>query len=144
MSTSTAFATGLLDLVFNNTALAGIGSGLPASTTAGSLYLALHTANPGAGGNQSTSEATYTGYARLAVARSTGGWTISGDAYQNAAAIAFPAATAGSETETYFSIGSAATGAGEILLSGVLTTPLAVSSGITPTVAIGAINGTLT
>lgn len=146
MAASTAFATALLDLLLQNTALANIGNagGLQPSSAAGSLYIALHTANPGAGGNQSTSEAAYTGYARVAVARTSGGWTVSGDAYQNTATVSFGACTAGSETETYFSIGTSPTGTGMILLSGALTSSLAVSSGITPNFAAGVLNGTLT
>lgn len=144
MAASTAFATALLDLLLQNTALANIGDagGLQPSATAGSLYIALHTATPGAGGNQSTNEAAYTGYARVAVARTSGGWTVSGDAYSNAAVIAFPACTGGSETETYFSIGTSSTGAGEILLFGALTSSLAVSNGITPNFGIGQLSGT--
>lgn len=144
MAASTAFSTGLLDLLLQNSALANIGdaAGLQPSASAGSLYIALHTANPGVGGNQSTSEAAYTGYARVAVARTSGGWTISGNAYSNAAAITFPACTAGSETETYFSIGTSSTGAGEILLFGALTSSLAVSNGITPSFATGQLSGT--
>lgn len=146
MAASTAFATALLDLLLQNTALANIGdaSGLQPSAAAGSLYIALHTASPGVGGNQSTNEAAYTGYARVAVARSSAGWTVTGDAYSNAAAISFGACTAGSETETYFSVGTSATGAGEILLFGALTSGLAVSSGITPSFAIGQLSGTAT
>lgn len=144
MAASTAFSTGLLGLILQNAALANIGDagGLQPSTVAGSLYIALHTANPGVGGNQSTNEAAYTGYARVAVARTSGGWTVSGDAYSNAAVIAFPACTGGSETETYFSIGTSSTGAGEILLFGALTSSLAVSNGITPNFGIGQLSGT--
>src|SRR5882762_5387367 len=49
--------------------LVGDATGLPASATVGSLYLSLHTADPGVTGDQTTSEATYTSYARVAVAR---------------------------------------------------------------------------
>jgi hypothetical protein len=67
MSASNAFETDILLLVFNNTDIANIGdaAGLQNSVAAGSLYVALHTADPGEAGNQSTSETTYTGYARL-------------------------------------------------------------------------------
>src|SRR5690348_10906685 len=120
MPASTAFSTGLLDLLLQNAALANIGDagGLQPSSSAGSLYIALHTASPGVGGNQSTNEAAYTGYARVAVARTSGGWTVSGNAYSNTSAITFPACTGGTETETYFSIGTSSTGVGEILLFG--------------------------
>lgn len=144
MAASTAFSTGLLELLLQNLALANIGdaSGLQPSSAAGDLYIALHTATPGAGGNQSTNEAAYTGYARVGVVRSSAGWAVSGDAYSNTAAITFGACTAGSETETYFSIGTSSTGAGEILLFGALTSSLAVSAGITPSFATGQLSGT--
>jgi hypothetical protein len=104
-----------------------------------SLYVSLHTANPGATGNQTTSEAAYTSYARVAVARTSGGWAITGETISNVAAVTFPAATGGTETETYAGIGTLTTGTGNLLWFGALTTPLAVSSGITPSFAIGAL-----
>lgn len=142
MSASNAFENDLLLLIFNNTNIANLGdaTGVRGSLTAGNLYVALHTADPGETGNQTTSEAAYTSYARVAVARSNGGWTVSGTAptqVANAAAVNFPAATGGSETETFFSIGRDSSGAGEILVSGALTANLAVSNGITPSFAIG-------
>lgn len=67
----------LLKLLFQNTTWANIGdaTGLVGSGTAGSFYVSLHTADPSAG-NQTTSETSYTGYTRVAVARSSGGWTV--------------------------------------------------------------------
>lgn len=58
---SNAAATAFLLLFFNNTAWANIGTaaGLQPSSSAGSLYLSLHTANPGEGGTQATSEIAY-------------------------------------------------------------------------------------
>lgn len=146
MSLATSFATALLQHILQNAALPNVGdtAGLQPSATVGNLYLALHTATPGAGGSQTTNEAAYTGYARVPIVRSAAGWSVSGDAYSNVAALNFPACTGGTETETYFSIGTAATGAGEILLFGALTSSLAVSAGITPSVAAGALNGTAT
>lgn len=148
MPLSNASQTSLLDLIFQNTAWANVGdaAGLPGSTTAGDLYVALHTANPGAGGTQSTSEAAYTGYARVAIARASASWTVSGSSptsIANAAAVTFPACTGGTETETYFSIGLEASGATPILVYGALTASLAVSSGITPSFAIGAMTTTV-
>lgn len=101
------------------------------------LYVSLHTADPTAAGNQSSSEAAYTGYARVAVARTTSGWSITGETISNVGAINFPACTGGSETETYIAIGTAATGTGTLLWAGALTSSLAVSNGITPSVAAG-------
>ncbi len=134
MSLSNAFETALLQHIFNNNDVANIGdaTGIRGSTAAGSLYVSLHTADPGEAGTQATSEATYTSYARVAVARTSGGWTISGNAVSNTAAINFPACTGGTNTITHFGIGTLASGAGTLLFSGALTASLAVSNGITP------------
>jgi hypothetical protein len=139
MSKSNAFETALLELLFKNTALAGIGdaSGLQPSAVAGSLYISLHTADPTESGNQSSSEATYTGYARVGVARSAAGWTVAGNLVENAGAVTFPQCTGGSDTVTHFGVGEDATGAGDLLYSGALTAPLAVSNGITPEFSAG-------
>ena len=139
MSKSNTYENDLLLLIFNNTAIAKVGdaSGVQPSATAGSLYVSLHTGDPGEGGDQTTSEAAYTSYARVAVARSGAGWTVTANAVENAAAITFPAATGGSETETYFGVGTDTSGVGKLLYSGALTAGLAVSSGITPEFAAG-------
>lgn len=136
--------TSFIVLYFQNAAAANIGnsSGLQPSSAAGSFYISLHTANPGVTGSQTTSEAAYTSYARVAIARSSGGWTSTGNQpaiAENAAACTFPPATGGSETETYFGIGTASTGAGQLIISSALSSSLAVSSGITPSFAINAL-----
>ncbi len=139
MSATNAFETALLNLYFLNTDHAAIGdaAGLQNSATAGVFYISLHTADPGETGTQTTSEATYTSYARVSVARSGAGWTVSGNNVSNAAAINFPAATGGSNTITHFGIGSDASGTGNLFFKGALGASLAVSSGITPSFAIG-------
>lgn len=147
MPLSNAAQTSLLELLFENTAYANVGNtaGLQPSSAAGDFYIALHTANPGAGGSQSTSEAAYTGYARVAVSRASASWTITGSSpttIENAAAVTFPEATGGSETETYFSIGLESSGATPILVYGELTASLAVSAGITPSFAASAMQCT--
>lgn len=126
MGKANTFVGELLDHIFLNAALALIGdaSGLQPAATVGSLYLALHTADPGAAGSQNTSEAAYTSYARVAIARSAGGFTRTSQTMSNTADVTFPAATGGSETETHWSLGTASSGAGKILYSGPLcTTP---------------------
>ena len=137
----------LLLLLFNNANLAGLGdsTGLRGSTAAGSLYISLHTADPGEAGTQSTSEATYTGYARVAVARTAAGWTITDNAFSNTADVVFPAATGGSNTITHLGIGTAATGAGKLLWRGAFANPssLPVSAGIAPKFDAGVISGTV-
>lgn len=150
MSASDTMENSLLLLIFNNTNYANMGdaTGLRGSSTAGSLYVSLHTADPGEAGNQGTSESAYTSYARVAVARSSSGWTVSGTAptkSANAAAINFPACTGGSSTVTYFGIGGQSSGstATDFYCSGALTSSLAVSNGITPSFAIGALSVTL-
>lgn len=138
MSKTTGFSTSVLDLIFRNQAIANVGDapGLQPSATAGSLYISLHTADPAAG-NQTTSEAAYTSYARVAVSRSTGFNAASAGATSNAAAITFPQATGGSETITHFGIGTASSGTGVLLYSNTVNLNLAVSNGITPEFAAG-------
>ena len=144
MTKSNAFETNFLLLYFNNTAHANIGNvaGLQPSGVPGSLYVSLHTADPGEAGDQSTSETSYTGYAREAVARSGAGWLVSGDTADNVAAITFGTCTVGTPTITYFGVGAEVSGATELLWSGILTASLAVSPGITPEFAIGDANVT--
>lgn len=147
MSASDAFESDLLKLIFNNTTIATLGdaTGVVGSTAAGSVFVALHTADPTDTGNQSTNEATYTGYARVAVARSSGSWSVTGTSpttVSNVSAVTFGACTAGSNTITHFSIGYATSGATKIIVSGALTSSLAVSSGITPNFAAGALTAT--
>lgn len=139
MSKGNTFETELLDHVLNNTNIALIGdaTGLLASAADGDLYVALHTGDPGEAGNQTTNEATYTSYARVAVSRDGTKWTVGSGAAANAAAITFPACTGGTNTITHFSVGTASSGTGKILYKGALSASLAVSSGVTPEFAIG-------
>lgn len=136
MSAGNTFENDLMKLIFNATAIANIADNAGTSPLT-NLYLSLHTADPGEAGDQTTSEATYTSYARVAVARTSGGWTVTNDTATNAAAINFPACTGGTNTITYFAIGTASSSTGKILFSGALTSSLAVSTGITPSFAIG-------
>ncbi len=145
MSATNEFETALLTLIYNNTNIAFVGdaTGLRGSTAAGSLHVSLHTADPGEAGEQNTSETAYTNYARVAVARSAAGWTVSGNSVSNAAAISFPACGATGATVTHFGVGTALSGGTEMLLfKGALTSSLAVASGITPSFAIGQLTNT--
>jgi hypothetical protein len=125
------WSNGLLALLFNATTLATIAQNVSSSPLT-NLYVALHTADPTASGNQSTNEVAYTSYARVAVARTSGGWTVSTNTVEPVAAISFPACTGGSTTATYFSIGVAASGATQFLYAGPITPSLAISTGVTP------------
>ncbi len=140
MSASNAFETSILTLIYQNANIANIGdaTGLRGSTAAGSLYVSLHTADPGeAAASQAASETAYTNYARVAVVRSAAGWTIAGNTVSNAAAVAFSAGGATGSTVTHFGVGTGASGATDLLFKGVLGSSLAVSLGITPSFAIG-------
>lgn len=134
MSKSNSWENGLLLLLFNNTNFANVGdaTGLRGSSTAGSLYASLHTADPGEAGDQTTSESAYTSYARVAIARSGAGFTVTANSVSPAAAITFPAGTGGSGTVTHFGIGSASSGAGILLYSGTVTPNIVTGNGVTP------------
>lgn len=132
MSKSNTFETDLLSLIFNGTPIANLADNA-ASSPLTNLYLALHTADPGEAGTQSTSEVSYTGYARVAVARTAGGWTVSGNSVSPVAAIEFGEMTAGtSGTATYATIGTASSGTGKVLYRGALTPSIAYAVGVVP------------
>jgi hypothetical protein len=139
MSKSNTFENDLLQLIFNNVDITLIGdaAGLQNSAAAGSLYVSLHTADPGEAGNQTTNETAYTNYARVAVARTVGGWTVSGNTVSNTALVQFPQCGVTGATLTHFGVGTDSAGAGKLLYSGSLTASLAVSSGIQPQFAAG-------
>lgn len=123
-----------LKLVFQAVAWANIADNA-ASAPLTNLYVSLHTADPAATGSQTTSEAAYTGYARVAVARTSGGWSISAETITNVGTITFPASTSGPEIETYVGVGTASSGAGVLLWAGPLTASLTINNGITPSFA---------
>lgn len=146
MSAQDFFEDDLLDLIFTNVACPNVGDagGLQPSATPGSFYIGLMTANPAESvSDQTTNEATYTPYARQAVARSLAGWTVAGGLVDNDAAITYPTCTAGSDTLNDFHIGSDLSGVGNMFMQGDLTAPLAVSTGITPEFAAGDLDVTL-
>lgn len=135
MSKSNSFENELLLHLFNNANIPNIGdaTGLRGSTVAGSLYLVLHTADPGEAGTATTSEIAYTGYARQAVARSAGGFTVSGATVTLTSNVDFPEMTGGvGGTVTFFSIVKEATGAAVILYSGTVSPNIVVAVGVTP------------
>lgn len=132
MSKSNSAENSLLKLIFNATTWSGIAvndTGTPIT----SIFVALHTADPGEAGDQTTSEISYTGYARVAVLRTAGGWTVTGASVSPVAAITFGPMTAGAGgTATYASLGTLTAGAGVILYSGALSPTIAVTNGVTP------------
>lgn len=131
MSKSNVFENDLVKLIFNATAIANIADNA-ASSPLTNLFVALHTADPGEAGDQTTSECAYTSYARVTVARTSGGWTVTNNSVSPVATIAFPACTGGAETATYASVGVATSGASKILYSGAISPTISISSGVTP------------
>lgn len=131
-----SWENGLLLLLFNNTNFANVGdaTGLRGSTTAGVLYFSLHTADPTEEGSQTSSEITYTSYARTSKARASGagGFTVTASSVSPFDAVTFPAGTGGSGTATFFGLGTASTGAGVLLYGGAISPSIVTGSGVTP------------
>ena len=132
------FENDLLKLIFQNIALANIGNagGLQPAGAAGNFYIALYSAAPSE--SAAGTEITYTGYARVAVVRSAGGWTVSTNNASNAVAVTFGLCTSGTPTAVAFAICKAGTrDVDDAIYWGDLTSNLAISPGITPEFAIG-------
>lgn len=137
MSKGDTFENDLLKLIFNGAAIANIADNAATSPLT-NLYLALHTADPGEAGSQTTSECTYTSYARQAVARTGGGFVVTANSVSPVANVDFPNPTNATnlpQTATFCSIGTAISGAGKILYSGALDVSIVISNtGVTPRV----------
>jgi hypothetical protein len=133
MSKSNSLENSLLLLLFNATAIADLAQD-DGSSPATNLYVSLHTADPGETGTQATNETTYTSYTRVAVARTSGGWTVTANSVSPAANIDFPACTGGTATITHFGVGTNATAgvAGYLMYKGTVTPNISVSTGVTP------------
>lgn len=131
MSKGDTFENDLLKLIFNATAIANIADNAATSPLT-NLYVSLHTADVGEAGNQTTNETTYTGYARVAVARTTGGWTVTNNSVSPVADITFAECTGGTATITHWAVGTASTGTGKVLYKGTVSPNISVSTGVTP------------
>lgn len=131
MSKGDTFENDFLKLIFNATAIANIADNAATSPLT-NLQVSLHTADPGEAGSQTTNETAYTSYARVAVARTTGGFTVTANSVSPVADISFPACTGGTSTITHFGIGTASSGAGKLLYKGTVTPNIAVANGVTP------------
>jgi len=130
MSKGDTFENDWLKLIFNATAIADLAEN-DTSSPATTLTVALHTADPGEGGNQTTNETAYTGYARVAVARTTGGWTVTGASVSPVANIDFPECTASPGAAiTHFSVGTGV--ANKLLYSGTVTPNITMAVGVIP------------
>lgn len=144
MSKGNTFEYDLLNLIFNNVdcALVGDATGLRGSSTAGNLYVSLHTADPAEAGTQTSNEVSYSGYARVAVARTAGGFTVAGGATPSASltsAIIFAVSAIGDvgTTVTHCGIGCSASGAGKLLYRGAVSPTIALGSSVFPRLGTG-------
>lgn len=130
MSKGNTTETDLLKKIFTATALPW--------DAAATLDINLHESDPLETGVPSDFIPTYDTYAAVEVARTTDGWTVTGNACVNDAVISFPICTAGSSDITYVSISPH--GTAQILYSGILAAGgVSVSTGIQPQFGIGAL-----
>ena len=138
MGKSATYDNGMLLLLFQATTIANVAINATSSPLT-NLYVALHTADPtlsaggGTIGTQNASEISYTGYTRVAVARTSGGWTVTGASCSPVAAITFGASSGGTGgTASFWSVGAASSGASPMFYSGAISPTIAISSGVTP------------
>lgn len=137
MSATNATETAILGLIFTGTAWADMAENDTSSPTA-TFYISLHTASPGDAGNQATNETAYTGYARVAVARTTDGWTVSGGSVTNDAEIAFGQCSASPGSAiTHAGLGTASSGATTLLMYAALDSSVTMQVGTVPIFSAG-------
>jgi hypothetical protein len=132
MSKSSAFENDLLKLIFNATAIANLADNT-ATAPLTQLFVSMHTADPGNGGTQATSETAYTGYTRIALNRTSGAWTVTASSVSPVANVDFGECTAApGGAITHVSVGVAVSGASKILYSGTLTPNITMAVGVIP------------
>ncbi len=129
MSKGNTFENDILKLIFQAVAIADLADN-DQTSPATTLTIALHTADPGEAGDQTTNETSYGGYARVTVARTSGGWSVSSNVASPVANIDFPSCTSGTATITHFSIGTGVSN--KLLYSGTVTPNISVSTGVIP------------
>ena len=124
------FEQDVIAYIFNNTTCA-----IFPTTGTQSMSIQLHTASPGETGDIATNEATYSGYARVGIERSSSGWTVASGTAKPAATITFPQCN-GATTNliTHFSIGTSTVAASTArsLYYGATDVSISVSNGVTP------------
>lgn len=132
MSKGNTFENDWMKIVFNATPITNLADNSSSSALT-NLYVSLHTTDPGEAGSQITNETTYTGYARVAVARTSTAWTITNNSVSPVANIDFPIGSGGTALVEYFSIGTlSGTSAGKLLYSGTITPTIQTGNGVTP------------
>lgn len=143
MPKSTPTCNSIINLMYRETTWANVAENASAAPFT-DTYIGLHTANlTAATDSQAENETAYTNYAREAVDRGGGGWdAASGGATANTGTISFTQCGASGATLTHVSVGVAVSGASKVWHYGALNASLAVSSGITPQFAAGALTVT--
>lgn len=137
MPKGTSASNSFVALLYNATAWANIADNAAASPIT-NIYMSLHTASLTGASTQSTSETAYTNYLRVAVARTTGGWTApASGATSNVAAIEFAQCGVTGATITTGATGKDSAGAGIVFHYGDLNSPITVSNQIQPRFPIG-------
>lgn len=131
MSIGNTTENAIMLLVFNATAWGNYADAAAVSPQT-NIHVGLNTGDPGETGTMATTEAAYTSYARVNVARTSGGWTVTNNSVSPVANIDFPAGTGGSETLAYFTTGKTGGGAAAILWSGSISPSIAAGNGVTP------------
>lgn len=140
---------GLLLLIFNGTPLGTLADNDAAAPTT-NFYVSLHTADPTDTGNPTASEVTtgqYVEYARVAVVRTSGGWTVTGDTVVPAAPIVFATTGSGGSgcTVTHFAVGAAASGATPVFLySGTVVPSMVIPAATAGTIPTLTVQSTIT
>lgn len=130
MSKGNNLENDILALIFNATAIPDLAEN-DSTSPATNLSVALHTADPGEAGTQATNETAYTGYSRVNVARTSGGWTVTGNSVSPAANIDFGECTASpGGALTHWSVGTGV--ANELLYSGTLSPNITMAVGVIP------------
>lgn len=135
-----AYRSNLMKLIFQDIAYANVGNagGLLGSATEGSLYLSLHTVEPGETATQSTSESAYAGYARVALPRNSTYFTITAAGeVELTSDVAFPKATGAATAITAWGIGTAASGTGRLLYAMTLDASITPANGVVPVIKGG-------
>jgi hypothetical protein len=127
---SDSFENAVLLLFFNATPIADLAAD-DQSSPATTITVALHTADPTDAGTMTSSETAYSGYVRKTVARTSGGWTVTGNSVSPAANIDFAECTASPGAAlTHWSVGTGVSN--QLMGSGALSPNVTMAIGVIP------------
>jgi len=134
MPATLVFNDQLLGLIFNAVPISKLADNA-VTTPLTSLYMSLHTVDPGNSGDQTIGEVAYSGYARVPVTRDNTGWQIlAGNVYLVGVTL-FPAPVSQPTTTqvaVQFGIGEAVSGAGRLYYKGPLAPPINIIVNVPP------------